>query len=435
MRHRPARFLFVLCALLLVRPGGLSAQEYYVVPIEDGGVAFLLDVSGSMENRGEQIKAAAESLLRGLAGAIQGTSAERSVIGRAVIQQAARTNTTPPTPKMDAARRDLLGALESLRPGTNFTIITFGEHAAEWPAGVRAAGPATISLAREYVATLNAAGGTPMAEALQLGFQSPNVRTLFVVTDGRPNSGGILQFVQRLQEARDGRRVVINTVGIGKDQDGGLLCQLALDNEGIYVRDGAVACTFSPCSVDDGIVTFYPPASMKKRPNVTRICSKAEHSDCTPSLVYETMLSEARFQTPGRDRRKVTNCLDVDERGPVTIVINEDGLEATNYTRPGHRSHAAKITRIVKEQGNDVVVETGGAGKLPLGDFEAVDQDLIAAVRGKLQPIEKAEQAAAPAEVAEPAEDAKSEEVAKPEEDAFETWKKDPTVWKKKPPQ
>jgi hypothetical protein len=268
-----------------------------------------------------------------------------------------------------------------------------------------------------------------MAEALQLGFQSPNVRTLFVVTDGRPTTGEVLRFVQQLQGSRDGRRVVINTVGIGKDQDGGLLCQLALDNEGIYVRDGAVACTFSPCSADDGVVTFYPPASVKKHPNVTRICSSAEHSDCTPKLVYETMLSEARFQTPGRDGRKVTNCLNVDKPGPVTIVIDEDGLEATNYTRPGHRSHAAKITRIVKSQGDDVVVETSGAGKLPLADFEAVDQDLIEAVLGKLQPFEE------PEKTEKTEESGKTKTSEESEEDAFEMWKKDPTVWKKKPPQ
>jgi len=423
MRQRLRRSLLVLCALLLMMPARVSAQEYYGVPIEDGGVAFLFDVSGSMENKGEKIKAAAESILRGLAGAIEGTSAERSVIGQAVIQRAARASTTPQVPKMESARRELLRALDSLRAGTNFTIITFGEHASEWPGGVRAAGPATVSLAREYVATLTAAGGTPMAEALQLGFQTPNVKTLFVVTDGRPTTGEVLRFVQQLQESRDGRRVVINTVGIGKDQDGGLLCQLALDNEGIYVRDGAVACTFSPCAADDGIVTFYPPTSVKKHPNVTRICSSATHSGCTPELVYETMLSEARFQTPGRDRRRVTNCLDVEEPGPATIVINGDGREATNYTRPGHRSHPAKITRVVKQQGDDVVVETGGAGKLPLSDFRAVDEELIAAVLSKLPPAEQTAQIE------------KTEKVEEAEEDAFEMWKKDPTAWKKKPPQ
>src|SRR5204862_382210 len=212
MRQRPRRFLYVFCVFLLWRPVMVSAQEYYGVPIEDGGVAFLLDVSGSMDNRGEQITG---SIVRGLAALIQGTSAERSKIGRAIIDRAARTGTATQISKMESARRELVRALDSL-------------------------------------------------------------------------------------------------------------------------RDGKVACTFSPCSADDGIVTFYPPSSVKKHPSVTSICSSAKHPDCTPKLVYETMLSEARFQTPGRNRTKVRNCLDLDRPDPVTIVITEDGLDATTQTRPGN---------------------------------------------------------------------------------------------------
>lgn len=431
----------VLCIILLI-PRSASAQEYYGVPIEDGGVAFLLDVSGSMENHGEMIKAAADSILRGLAAAVRGTSAAQSVIGRALINRAARGATAPQISKMSTARLELIRALESLRDGTNFTIITFGQQATEWPGGIRVAGPASRDLAREYVATLSAAGGTPMVEALRLGFQAPNVRTLFVVSDGRPTTGDVLQHVKWLQETREGRRMVINTAGIGADQDGSLLCQLALDNEGVYIRDGAVACTFSPCSEGDGLVTFYPPSSIQKHPNVTRICSSAEHPDCTPELVYETMLSQARFQTPTPDRTEVRTCMDVDAPDPVTIVLNGDGLEATNYTRPGHPLHPGKWTRIVKQQGDDVVVETTGAGKLRRKDPEFIDQDLIAAVHGRLgmqeaklpaPALPEAEPQQAESQGKELRETESQETEPKKPEDAFELWKKDPTT-RKKPP-
>lgn len=382
----------VLCVILLCAPRA-AAQEYYGVPIEDGGVAFLLDVSGSMDNQSEKMKAAAESIVRGLAKVVEGTSVEQSKFGQALKRAAAGTSTTPQIPKMAAARRDLLHALGSLREGTSFTIITFGERAVEWPGGVRTAGPSSRTLAGEYVASLAAAGGTPMAEALQLGFQSPDVRTLFVVSDGRPTSGEVLQLVQRLQDVREGRRMVINTVGIGKDQDGGLLCQLALDNEGVYVRDGTVACTFSPCSEDDGLVTFYPPSDVQKEPRVATICSAADHPDCTPELVYGTMLSQARYQTPTRDATEVTNCRKLEDPAPITIVTHEDGLEATNYTRPGHPAHPGRITRIVKDRGDDVVVETTGAGKLRPYDLEAADDALAAEVH-ELLGLKKPEEAA-----------------------------------------
>jgi len=372
-----ARVWAVLCVAFLCWRA--HAQEYYGVPIEDGGVAFLLDVSGSMAER---------TPLRVPAGTVKPDEAWRSGTG-----QTNSRRTVPSAPqisKMESARRELLHALSSLRDGTNFTIITFGNVAAEWPGGARTMGSASISRAREYVASMSAAGATPMAEALQLGFQVPNVQTLFVVSNGRPSTGEVLRLVRQLQEARQGRRTVINTVGIGFDQDSALLCQLALDNEGVYVRDREVACTFSPCLPNDGLVTFYPPEAIQT-PHVTRVCSSAQHPDCTPKLVYDTMMSEARLQTATRAREKVTNCLDLDDPYPSTIVIHDDGLEATNYTRPGHPSHPGKITRIVKQQGDDVVVETTGAGKLRPSDFEAVDLLLIEALHKKLAPKPEAE--------------------------------------------
>jgi hypothetical protein len=361
----------MLCVVLW--SPGAHAQQYYGVPIEDGGVAFLLDASGSMIGQTE---------VRGPARGVEKDEAWRSGIG--ADRRTSGEPAVPHTSKMEMARRELLHALSSLKRGTNFTIITFGSRAAEWPERVRPMDPDSIGLARMYIASLSADGGTAMAEALQLGFNAPEVRTLFVVSDGRPTTGEVLGFVKRLQEWRKGRRIVINTVGIGRDQDSTLLCQLALDNEGVYVRDGEVACTFSPCSPGDGLVTFYPPESVQT-PRVTRICSSAVHPDCTAKLVYETMLSEAQLQTATRQRTQVTDCLDLEDP-PATIVLHGDGLEATNYTRPGNPSHPGKIMRVVKVQGDAIVVETTGAGKLRPADFEAVDLRLIEAVDKKLAP-------------------------------------------------
>ncbi|MEA2462813.1 MAG: hypothetical protein QOJ98_560 [Acidobacteriota bacterium] len=374
-RHVLAGGCAILCVVLLCRSA--QGQEYYGVPIEDGGVAFLLDVSGSMAGRTE---------VRGRAGGVKDEETWRRGLGPTNSRGVATARTAPQMAKMAIARLELLHALSSLRDGTKFTIVTFGNQAAEWPGGIRTMGSVSIALAREYVARLSAGGGTPMAEALQLGFRTSNVRTLFVVSDGRPTTAEVLRVVKQLQESRAERRMVINTVGIGRDQDSALLCQLALDNEGVYVRDREVACTFSPCSTGDGLVTFYPPESVQQV-HVKRICSAANHPDCTPELVYETMLSEAQLQIATPDRTKVTNCLDLEAPYPATIVVHADGLEATNYTRPGHPSHPGKIMRIVKRDGDDIVVETTGAGKLEPSDFEAVDLRLIEAVYKRLAPM------------------------------------------------
>jgi len=365
------------CIVLLC--GSVQAQEYYGVPIEGGGVAFLLDVSGSMAERTPPLT------LRGPASAVKGDEAWRSRSADGTLRHAVVPLATPQVSKMDAARRELLHALSSLRDGTNFTIITFGTRAAEWPGGIQTMRRASIGLAREFVVRMSAGGGTAMAEALRLGFQAPNVRTLFVVSDGRPTTGDVLALVRQLQASRQGRRMVINTIGIGQDQDSALLCQLARENEGVYVRDREVACTFSPCSPNDGLMTFYPPEAIQT-PHLTRICSSATHPDCTAKLVYDTMISEAQLQIVTRDRTKVTDCIELDDPYPATVVVHDDGLEATNYTRPGHPSHPGKIMRIVKQQGDDIVVETTGAGNLRPTDYEAVDLLLIDAVLKKLAP-------------------------------------------------
>lgn len=98
------------------------------------------------------------------------------------------------------------------------------------------------------------------------------------------------------------------------------------------------------------------------------------------------------------------------------------GLEATDSTRPGHPSHASKIARIVKQQDGNVVVETSGAGKLPLAEFEGIDQELIKAVAAKLEPPKQPL-----------AQTTTQPPPPPPQENAFDAWKKDPAVIKKDP--
>jgi hypothetical protein len=149
-RHTLACLCAVLCLAFLGRSA--EAQEYYGVPIENGGVAFLLDVSGSMVGRTEVL---------GPVGAVKVEEAWRS--GTGASRRNAGGTAAPQTSKMELARRELLHALSSLRDGTNFTIITFGERAAEWPSGVRPMGSDSIALARMHLGRLSAGGGTPMA--------------------------------------------------------------------------------------------------------------------------------------------------------------------------------------------------------------------------------------------------------------------------------
>ncbi len=400
----------VLVATLRTAPA--AAQEYYGVPVDDSGVAFLLDVSGSMEGKEEKVGGVSGSLVGRAIGNVRETAIGRSRVGRIVLDRAVSETT-----KMGSARRALMRALGSLRDGTSFTVITFGDEANEWPGGVRLSGKAATLFAQGWVGSLSAKGETPMAEALRHGFSARDVRTLFVVSDGRPTTGEVLGLVRQLQKSRGGSPMVINTVGIGADQDPELLCALATENGGVYVRDGTVACSYSPCPEDHGLVTYFPDGPRRHHYiHPSKICSTADNPKCTKKFVYDTMVSEARFQAPTRERGKLSNCQKLDLRiydwmmltrpidvvlklwgkggvDPVTVAIDPDSYSATNYTRPGHRFHPGKITRTVRESGGFVIVETEGVGT---GDekllnqeagpliFGNVDEDLTEGVRNRL---------------------------------------------------
>ena len=220
----------------------VRAQDYYGIKIKTGNVAFLLDVSGSMEDKDEGV-AGGKQAARALDEA--GQSLGRRVGGRlgGVIANRVHSETT----KLGAARRELIRALNGLTAESRFTIFRFGDSVAEWPGGFRNVGGVTRRLAQGYVAQLNAQGGTPMNEVLGSAFAIADVKVIFLVSDGLPTDSSGSAILDRLPSLDRGRKIVINTIGIGPDQDGELLCELARRTGGYYVRDGKIACQGSAC--------------------------------------------------------------------------------------------------------------------------------------------------------------------------------------------
>lgn len=226
--------LVACLGLLAVRPA--QSQEYYGIQIQDDNVAFLLDVSGSMENKDEGI-AASKPMSAALNQAGKKLGKTLGGIGRKLGQRA-KSETT----KLGSARRELIRALESLPGEARFTIITFGSEVKEWPGGYREVGGVARRAAQVFVADLEAGGGTPMNEAIGAGYGLEGVDALFLVSDGRPTDAAGPAILEGLEALDGGRGIVINTIGIGPDQDEELLCKLAEQTGGFYVNDGEVAC-------------------------------------------------------------------------------------------------------------------------------------------------------------------------------------------------
>jgi hypothetical protein len=145
--------------------------------------------------------------------------------------------TTPaPTPavrKIDVAQAELVDALQKLKAGTRINVIFFNSD-------LEAFAPSIVPLEEQgrtnlvaFVKETEPVGATALAPAMRVAFLM-NAKRIVLLSDGLGNVGGNASNV--LRDAREGIRggVRIDTIGLGVDQDGGLLSTLARESGGLY---------------------------------------------------------------------------------------------------------------------------------------------------------------------------------------------------------
>jgi HEAT repeat protein len=179
-----------------------TTARFFGVKIESHDVAFVVDVSGSM----------AEQL-------------ESTVIaGRAAT-------------RMEVVKQELVKSLKALDSAAFFNLITFNAAVTRWRDGVAPLDDKTRAEAVEYVEHLGSRGGTNIYDALEAAFSDPKVDTIFLLTDGDPTAGNVVD-AQLIREhvARWNatRHVKIHCVGVGADFP--LLEWLASDSGGTYTK-------------------------------------------------------------------------------------------------------------------------------------------------------------------------------------------------------
>jgi Mg-chelatase subunit ChlD/HEAT repeat protein len=178
-----------------------SAGEFFGLEIESTAVTFVVDVSGSMEERtrGESPNSNGEQ-------------------------------------RMAVARRELDKFLDGLQPETYFNLIVFSDRVQEWAGGLQRATTDNVEQARAYVAKLNPGGGTNLFEAVMQAFNDRDMDTLIVLSDGEPSVGMIREpnaLREMFARVNRTRGVVIHTVQIGLELD--ILRWLAEDSGGTTV--------------------------------------------------------------------------------------------------------------------------------------------------------------------------------------------------------
>jgi HEAT repeat protein len=178
-----------------------ATASFFGVRITSRRVVFVVDVSGSMEEK-------------------------------------AQSGET----RMELARKELLETLDGLDPATFFNVIAFSAEVWAWRERVggldTAAGKGQKSLieqAKDFTKKLRAGGGTNIYGALEQAFQDPEVDTIYLMTDGEPSVGDVIDptaIREEVQRWNDRRGVVIHTIAFGGTYP--ILEWLAEDNGGTY---------------------------------------------------------------------------------------------------------------------------------------------------------------------------------------------------------
>lgn len=222
-------------------PSGTSvAPRFYGVEVQSLRVIFVIDVSGSM------------------------------VDPVAELPKDYRHESGAKPTRIDVAKFELGRIVQALNQGSIFNIISFSTGVDAWMDGLEeallggktggkaAAGPRSgrekektekelekekakaaaydaelRKKAQSYIDGLGANGGTNLYDALALAFEDPLVDTIFVLSDGQPSAGTVIDPLiirEDVKRWNTVRKIRIHTVSIGTDFD--VLKWLAEDSGG-----------------------------------------------------------------------------------------------------------------------------------------------------------------------------------------------------------
>ena len=180
----------------------VTRTEFFGVKVQSDRVIFVLDVSGSM---------------------LESTRT--------------RYENEAGKPRIDVAKRELTRVLDSIDQRSFFNVIVFSNGVDTWEDGITAYGEETILDAKEYVSRLGAGGGTNLYGALEVAFEDPEVDTIYVLSDGEPTVGQVIDpgaIRARVADWNANRGIVVHTIAVGGSLK--VLEWLAQDTGGTHVR-------------------------------------------------------------------------------------------------------------------------------------------------------------------------------------------------------
>jgi HEAT repeat protein len=180
-----------------------SGARFFGIKLETHRVVFIIDTSGSMLE-----------------------SVNAKVGGRRGVS------------RIDVAKQELSQCIKGLDSNALFNVFAFSSGIGQWlKGGVGESGAQGREAALTWVERLGAAGATNLYDVLELAFEDKEVDTMFVLSDGEPTAGAIIDPHRIRKEVavwNEHRHVKIHTIAIGGNLE--ILEWLATDSGGNHIR-------------------------------------------------------------------------------------------------------------------------------------------------------------------------------------------------------
>jgi hypothetical protein len=151
--------------------------------------------------------------------------------------------------RLEVARNQLVTALGGIRDGGLFNLVLYASDVWTWEDELVAMEQDVRSDVLRFVDSLDAEGATNIFGALMRAFdlagvredgewREPLVDTIFVLSDGKPSIGVVVEpkeILAAVRERNQAAGIVIHAIGLSGAQDAAFLSALAGENGGTYV--------------------------------------------------------------------------------------------------------------------------------------------------------------------------------------------------------
>ena len=201
-----------------------GARNYYGIPVDGKSTVYVIDCSGSM---------------------VASATAPKFDEKRNPIDAGKES-------RMEATKAALIAVLGKLGPKDKFNVVSFNDLVHPYATGLVAATPIEVSSAQDWVRQLAPMNSTNIYEAMEQAFRfagrgsfdkyyPSGVDTIFLLTDGAPTTpDGQADSTDRVLEGirtwNATGRVIVHTIGIGKEISDTFLKKIAAENHGTFVQ-------------------------------------------------------------------------------------------------------------------------------------------------------------------------------------------------------